>query len=322
MSSPFIATTAIMLVIGAIGGLIASATPLPLPYMLGSLLLTSVTAGFGARHLPTGYVFPQNFRLIFIAIIGLMIGARVTLDLLLSLHKLGYSLAAISVFVFAALWANFMIFHRIGGMDRTTAFFAGAPGGLIESITLGEAANADVKQLVMQQFLRIIYVVALVPIAISLYIGHPVGSAGGIPLGGATPMTLHSIIVAILTCAVGLGFGRLLRLPAWQLTGPLIAAAGISLMGLADLNLPQWLINIAQIVIGTETDTDALVDVLKSAGALHSPIAKGDANHGKRLWEVLGLAKDPGGNIGLWKHAEADAAAAGSMSFQIHYITA
>jgi len=78
----------------------------------------------------------------------------------------------------------------------------------------------------------------------------------------------------------------------------------------------------AQIVIGTETDTDALVDVAKSAGALHSPIAKGDANHGKRLWEVLGLAKDPGGNIGLWKHAEADAAAAGNMPFQIHYITA
>ena len=79
---------------------------------------------------------------------------------------------------------------------------------------------------------------------------------------------------------------------------------------------------VAQSVIGTETDTDALVDVLKSAGNLHSPIAKGDPNHGKRLWEVLGLAKDPCGNIGLWKHAEADAVAAGSMPFQIHYITA
>ncbi|MGB1390662.1 MAG: hypothetical protein ACPG61_17450 [Paracoccaceae bacterium] len=78
----------------------------------------------------------------------------------------------------------------------------------------------------------------------------------------------------------------------------------------------------AQIVIGTESDTDALVDVAKSAGNLHSPIAKGDANHGKRLWEVLGLASDPGGNIGIWKHAEANAAGAGNMPFQIHYITA
>lgn len=78
----------------------------------------------------------------------------------------------------------------------------------------------------------------------------------------------------------------------------------------------------AQIVIGTESDTDALVDVLKSAGNTISPVAKGDANHSKRLWEVLGLAADPGGNIGIWKHAEAAATAAGSMPFQIHYITA
>jgi len=76
----------------------------------------------------------------------------------------------------------------------------------------------------------------------------------------------------------------------------------------------------AQIVIGTETDTDALVDVAKSGGNIISPIAKGDANHGKYLWEVLGLASDPGGEITLWKHAEANAVAGGSMPFQIHYI--
>lgn len=76
----------------------------------------------------------------------------------------------------------------------------------------------------------------------------------------------------------------------------------------------------AQIVIGTETDTDALLDVAKSAATQQSPIAKGDANHGKRLWEVLGMAADPGAPIGIWKHAEADAAGAGNMPFQIVYL--
>lgn len=76
----------------------------------------------------------------------------------------------------------------------------------------------------------------------------------------------------------------------------------------------------AQIVIGTETDTDALVDVARSAAAIHKPIAEGDANHGKRLWEVLGLAEDPRSNISLWKHAEAGATGAGTMLFAIHYL--
>lgn len=76
----------------------------------------------------------------------------------------------------------------------------------------------------------------------------------------------------------------------------------------------------AQIVIGTETDTDALVDQTKATENIVHPIAEGDANHGKYLWEVLGLAADPGGTIALWKHAEANAAGAGNMPFAIHYL--
>lgn len=76
----------------------------------------------------------------------------------------------------------------------------------------------------------------------------------------------------------------------------------------------------AQIVIGTRTDTDALVDQTKVTENIVQPIAIGDANHGKELWEILGMAEDPGGFIQLFKHAEADAAAAGSMLFRIVYI--
>ncbi|MEX0306029.1 MAG: hypothetical protein AB3N12_01470 [Ruegeria sp.] len=76
----------------------------------------------------------------------------------------------------------------------------------------------------------------------------------------------------------------------------------------------------AQIVIGTKTDTDALIDQLQSVGNMITPIANGDANHGMRLWQVLGMAEDPGGMISLYKHAEADATGAGSMPFAIHYL--
>lgn len=76
----------------------------------------------------------------------------------------------------------------------------------------------------------------------------------------------------------------------------------------------------AQIVIGTEDDTDALVDQTKATENIVTPIVAGDANHGKELWEVLGLAADPGGMISLWKHAEANATGAGSMPFAVHYL--
>lgn len=74
----------------------------------------------------------------------------------------------------------------------------------------------------------------------------------------------------------------------------------------------------AQIEIGTATDATALVNVLKSAGATATAVAFGDASHGLELWEVLGLAADPGGEIGIWAHgAAAGATGAGSMPFQL-----
>ena len=76
----------------------------------------------------------------------------------------------------------------------------------------------------------------------------------------------------------------------------------------------------AQIVIGTRDDTDALVDQTKATENIITPIAIGDAFHGKQLWEILGMSEDPAGFIALFKHAEAAATVAGSMDFRIIYI--
>jgi len=75
----------------------------------------------------------------------------------------------------------------------------------------------------------------------------------------------------------------------------------------------------AAVRIGTKTDVDALVAVVTSAAAVVNPVAIGDAKHGVPLWQVLGLAADPGGNIGLWAHAIANATGAGSLKGKFAY---
>lgn len=76
----------------------------------------------------------------------------------------------------------------------------------------------------------------------------------------------------------------------------------------------------ATVSIGTETDPDALISVAKVAGAVVSPITRLGAQHGKAIWEVLGLAAVPkSGVVSLWAHGPANATAAGRMPFEIHY---
>ncbi|MCV2892015.1 AbrB family transcriptional regulator [Lentibacter sp. XHP0401] len=245
---PHIPQTATLLVLGLAGALTAQALGLPLPFLLGSLLATAPVAIFASRRLPLGYTFPSNIRVPFIALIGAIIGAQVTPELVSSLHDLLPSMAAIIVFVLFAQALNYWVFRTLGGYDAPTAFYSGAPGGLIESITLGEASGADQPTLIAQQFLRIILVITLVPLGLSLWLGYPVGSAGGLSFN-TVPVTWVMYPQAAAILALGLVAGRAIGLPAWQLTGALLASAGFALMG-SPLALPNWVILLAQLVIG------------------------------------------------------------------------
>lgn len=73
----------------------------------------------------------------------------------------------------------------------------------------------------------------------------------------------------------------------------------------------------ATTAIGTETNTTALVNAARTAA--HTPIARMGTQHGMPLWQVLGMAADPGGEIELYAHALANATGAGTMRFEIHY---
>ncbi|MDT8328921.1 MAG: AbrB family transcriptional regulator [Roseovarius sp.] len=243
-------TTLALLGLSAASGGLAQGLGVPLPFMLGPLAVSAVVATVLPHRLPEGYGFPPRLRLVFIAIIGLMIGAQVTPELFTEAHDFMYSFAAITVFVILAHGIGYGIFRHLGGYDPVTAFYASTPGGLYESIALGEAAGADMTRLMLQQFLRVIVVVTVVPIGLSLWLGAPVGSSAGMTLARADVPWSDLPLIALAGVA-GLGLGHVLRLPAGQLTGPMALAALMSLTGLLGLDIPQWLVNLAQMVLGT-----------------------------------------------------------------------
>ncbi|MET4100696.1 membrane AbrB-like protein [Roseovarius sp. MBR-78] len=243
-------TTIALMILAYAWGLAAQAVGLPLPFMLGPLIGAALIATGVPHRLPEGYRFPTALRLAFIAIIGLMIGAQVTPALFSQAQGYALTLGAVTLFVGLAHGAGYAIYRRLGGYDATTAFYASAPGGLYESIEMGAAAGADMTRLMMQQFLRIIVVVTVLPLGLSLWLGAPVGSAGGMTLARGD-VAWSDLPVVALAGLGGLALGRVLRLPAGQMTGPMALAAVLSLTGWLSLELPQWLVNLAQMVLGT-----------------------------------------------------------------------
>ena len=219
--------------------------------MLGSLFSTALFCAVSPQTLSQNYKFPLKFRMFFVAIVGLMIGAQVTSDLVAQFSYVWMSLIGVTLFVPLAFGVNYLIFRSIGRYNPVTAFYSAAPGGLMESIALGEERGCDLKTLTTQQFLRIIVVIVLIPTAMSLWLGKPVGSSGGESIASSgTTVPKATMVVSFIAAFGGLYLGRFLRFPASQLTDPLFTAAIINVSGIVSIALPELSLIVSQIVIG------------------------------------------------------------------------
>ena len=247
----FVLRTSVVIAFGAAGGVAASRIGLPMPWMLGSLLASALLVLYWAPPFLESYSFPNDLRALFVALIGVMIGSQVTPEVLRQMADLPWTMAGLLLFIIVSHAGNYLIFQRVGGYTRATAFYSATPGGLMESIAMGETAGADLRILTAQQFLRIILVISILPFGLSLWAGFPVGSGSGLAIGGdLPPVKPLSVLLIAVTAVAGLWLGRLVKLPAAQLTGPLLLAAAATLTGTLDLHLPFWLIATAQLVIG------------------------------------------------------------------------
>lgn len=248
------AIVASLLTLGALGGGLAYVLGLPMPFMLGSLLFSAVISIAVTLRTGQSLPFPLGLRKTFIAVIGVMIGATFSPEVLVLLPRLWPSLLAMMVFVVISYAIAYAVFRRLGGFDAKTALFAALPGGLIEAISLGEQAGVDTRILTVQHFTRVILVVVTVLNLFWLWSGHAVGSAAGQSFTRAVPHLIDVILIAALALA-GIWLGKRLRLPASHMIGPLVLSALVHALGLAQVISPDWLLFLAQLVVGTGLGT-------------------------------------------------------------------
>lgn len=245
---PALATT---LALGAVGGTVGHLLGLPLGYLLGSLLVVAVFSVMGWQVLRQPIHLPQPLRMCFIPIVGVGIGGAFTPALFQEAAGWWPSVLCLFAFIPLAHFISYRI-YRAGGLTPMTAYFGGVPGGLIESVVMGEEAGADVALLTLIQFLRLILTIISVPLMFLALTGHTVGSSAGVAMAGAeNPLELPDILVLLVAGLGGYFLGRVLRFPAPILTGPLAASAVAHLLGLTDAVPPTWTITMTQLVVGT-----------------------------------------------------------------------
>ena len=240
---------ALLFASGFIGGSIAYVIGLPLPFLLGGIF---GTASFVLLYESYGTPLPQLtrwVRLVFMAIIGTMIGSRFSPDLLSLLPYFWPSIICVILFILIAHSGNYAIMRHIGRYQKLDAYFAGLPGGIVDSIALAEQAGADVRIVTVQHFIRIILVVVTVPLLFLVINGNAVGSMAGETMT-SSDYRWQDLITILVIAMVGVIGGRRLRIPVAHLMAPLLLALLLSTSGVVAIIIPPWLQHLAQYMIG------------------------------------------------------------------------
>ena len=230
------------LVLATAGGFSFYALGLPLPWMLGALFFTMVAS---VRGVPLEA--PNRIRPAVIAIIGVMLGARFTPDVIT--QALAWSQALGLLLVYLVLTAATVVpFYRfVGGFDWPTAYFSGMPGGLAEMIEMGEAIGAKVPPIILAHSLRIVMTIAMIAVWFRVIQGVSVGATSF-----STPGALGVLDAVLLIGAAILGsfLGTRLRFPAPTFLGPMAISALLHLTEVTQSAPPGMMVSAAQVILG------------------------------------------------------------------------
>lgn len=235
---------------GLLGGIGALWLGLPMPFMLGGIF---GTASFVLWYERDGKQLPKLSRWVrpvFMSIIGAMIGSRFSPELLNLLPQFWISGLALIPFILLAHAGCYAIMRGLGGYGKIDAYFASLPGGIIDAVALAEEAGADLRIVTAQHFMRIILVVASIPLLFLVVQGDAVGSLAGQTLA-STDYNLFDVAMILTLALAGLFIGRLIRLPVAHMLGPLLLALSLSVGGYIEIDIPPWLGHVAQFVVGS-----------------------------------------------------------------------
>lgn len=237
--------TILTLVLATAGGYVFHYFHLPLPWMLGAMVLTMIAAISGLPLARTRPIRPP-----FAAIIGVTLGSAFQPSVLSQGQAFLVLIPAIILATALCGAAGYHYLRHIAGFDPVTAYFSAMPAGIQEMVLQGGLAGGDERRIALIHGSRIFLLVLVVPIFYAT-IFHADSQATPLLRHSAAELALTDWLWLIGAGVFGWGLARHLGIPNASMIGPLLISAAVHMTGLSSTMPPLGGIVLAQIVLGS-----------------------------------------------------------------------
>lgn len=235
------------IVIATLGSIIFIYLNLPLPWLLGAILITSIVIRFeNVPILKPNHYFTSPARMI----IGVTIGSAFTPAILSELGTYFYSLLLVIPYVVLTAFFGILYYWKFQGFDKKTAYFAAMPGGVIEMVILGEEMKANVAKITLVQSSRLLFIVLSLPFIIQ-YIFQIDISGNRIITEPLSSLNINDMFLLLVVGVLGGVLGKKMNLPAAYLMGPMALSIIAFASGIVSSKPPDELLKFVQVVLGT-----------------------------------------------------------------------
>lgn len=235
-------------VVAAVSGaasVLGAALGVPSPALLMALLVGLAFALATTWEL----VVPERLGLAAQGVLGVSIGLLIQTSTLTEIGRNAIPIVGVTLLTLAATVAAGLLMTRLTTIDRPTAAFGMIAGGASGIVAISRELGADDRLVAVMQYLRVFVIMLVAPLVAGLAGDHrDAASAAAAAVTGSWPAGLTALVACIV---LGTGIGRLIRLPAAALLGPLLVA---SVLTIADADVmapvPLAVLQVAYAVIG------------------------------------------------------------------------
>ena len=249
---------------GLQGGLsLLLATILNLLGLPAALLLGPMIAAVAFGVSGAGIRLPRPLQIAAQGVVGVMIGQTVNPGIVATfLHDWPVFLGAVLSVVLASNLLGGLL-GRLGAIPGTTAVWGLSPGAAQAMMVMAEEYGGDPRLVAFMQYLRVAVVVMTASLVVRIWAGIHLSSAPSLPW--FSPVAPLSFLLSLGVVAVGVFLGKLSRVPAGTILGPLFLAGVLHATGHLATPFPRWFLAIAYGLLGVAIGLGFTREIIRHA---------------------------------------------------------
>ena len=232
----------LVILISIPSAIVADFLHIPLAWMLGPMIATSIAALSGLKIIMPRIIL--SFILIFL---GLYIGNYIDQNLInqigqwfwTSLVMLGYIIISV-IFVSKYL-------EKFSGYNKKTSIFSAAPGALGPLLILAEHEKSDLSQVATSHLIRLIIIITLFPFIVDNFSQL---DSNPIPEFNFLNQNHFDLLILLISSIILIVIFDKLKIPAPLLSGTLVASGILQISDMASYKLPDQSINFCLLILG------------------------------------------------------------------------